>query len=393
MARIVVSSMSPDGAGVGRDDDGRVVFVPGALLDETVEVEVIEEKKRHATARLVTVIDPSPDRIEPTCPMVAAGCGGCDLRHASPSAQHRAKELVVHDALTRIGRLAEVPTLATVALPPDGHRSTVRCVVTGGRAGFRRRRSHQAVAVDVCPVAHPALEELIVDGRYDGCTEVTLRVGARTGERLVLATPTAAAVDVPPDVRVIGADELRAGRRAWYHEQVAGRRWRISARSFFQARADGADALVDAVGEALGRADRTGNLVDLYGGVGLFAGTADWAGPVTLVERSASAVADARVNLADRPVTVRATPVERWRPSPADVVIADPARAGLGARGVDTVAATGADRLVLVSCDAGALGRDAGLLTGAGFELRSVTVVDLFPQTSRLEAVSLFVRG
>ncbi|MDH3707499.1 MAG: TRAM domain-containing protein [Acidimicrobiia bacterium] len=396
MSRIVVSSMSSDGAGVGRDDDGRVVFVPGALLDETIEVEVVEEKKRHATARLVAVIDPSPDRIEPTCPMVAAGCGGCDMRHATPDAQRRIKELVVTDALTRIGRLDDPPAPTTVELAPDGHRSTVRCVVSEGRAGYRRRRSHEALIVDACPVVHPLLEELIVDGRYDGCTEVTLRVGARTGERLVLADPIAAGVHVPPDVVVVGADELRAGRRAWYHEEAAGRQWRISARSFFQARADGADALVTAVDEALGtigEVGRDGHLVDLYGGVGLFAGSLGWQGNITLVERAASAVADARVNLAERSVKVLSSPVEKWRPGPAVAVVADPARKGLGRQGVEQIVGTGALRVVLVSCDAGALGRDAGLLTGAGYRLDRVTLVDLFPQTSRLEAVSRFVLG
>src|SRR5205807_3506345 len=80
-------------------------------------------------------------------------------------------------------------------------------------------------------------------------------------------------VRVPEGVTVVGADDLAAGHRAWIHEEVAGRRWRISAESFFQGRPDGAEALVDAVGGALGDALTDGaTVVDLYCGVGLFAG-------------------------------------------------------------------------------------------------------------------------
>ena len=122
-------------------------------------------------------------------------------------------------------------------------------------------------------MAHPLLDELVADGRFpDG--EVVLRAGARTGERLVVVDGDAPARQVPDGVRVVRAAELAAGTRAWYHEEVAGRRWRISARSFFQARPDGAEALVAAVRAALdGAVPPGGHLVDLYGGVGLFAGT------------------------------------------------------------------------------------------------------------------------
>ena len=191
------------------------------------------------------------------------------------------------------------------------------------------------------------------------------------------------------------AAELSAGRRAWFHEELAGHRWRISARSFFQARPDGAEALVDAVRGApsTARCPPGGHLVDLYGGVGLFAGTLAGDGPVTLVEQSASSVADARVNLAGprrpdragrrRPLGRRAAPTSSspTRPAPASAP-----------RPSAKVAATHAGRLVLVSCDPAALGRDARLLGDAGYDLVSCQLVDLFPHTSHVEVVSRFDR-
>jgi 23S rRNA (uracil1939-C5)-methyltransferase len=222
---------------------------------------------------------------------------------------------------------------------------------------------------------------------------VTLRAGARTGERLVVADPSAEGVVVPAGVAVIGTDELRAGRRAWFHEAVAGRTWRVSADSFFQARPDGAEALVETVtAEVAAHASDAGTMVDLCGGVGLFAGTVGADRSVVLVERNRSAVADAAVNLADLDVRIVRSSFEGWRPSRADVVVADPARRGLGKEGVAAAAATGARLVVLVSCDPASLGRDAGLFTKAGFEPTTSTVIDLFPQTSHVEVVTGFIR-
>jgi 23S rRNA (uracil1939-C5)-methyltransferase len=215
-----------------------------------------------------------------------------------------------------------------------------------------------------------------------------LRVGARTGERMVVVGPTATGVSAPPDAIVVGEDQLRSGRRAWIHEEAAGRRWRISAGSFFQASPEGAEALIAAARAEIGEGGH--RLVDLCCGVGLFAGALGAGRSVVGVERSAAAVADARANLADRDARLIKVALARWRPSAADVVVADPARSGLGAAAVRAVAATGADRCVLVSCDPGALGRDAALLHEAGYDHVRSTVIDLFGHTSHIEVVSGF---
>ena len=115
-----------------------------------------------------------------------------------------------------------------------------------------------------------------------------------------------------------------------------------------------------------------------------------WA--VTAVEGARSAVTDARANLRDLDVRVIRGDAMKWTARNADLVVADPSRNGLGRGGVDVVAATGARRVILVSCDPASLGRDAGLLRDAGYELTSVTPVDLFPHTSHIEVVSIFDR-
>jgi 23S rRNA (uracil1939-C5)-methyltransferase len=389
------------GAALARRDDGQIVLVDDALPGELVEVTI---GRRHGADRgtVVRIVEPSPDRIAPRCPHVADRCGGCDLATLGHEAQVAAKVELVADSLRRLGRWREPAVHAGAALDPWGFRTTLRLAVSNGRAGLRRSASNEVVELDRCLVAHPRLDELIVDGRFAGASYVTLRVGAATGERLALVSPTRADVSLPDDVRVVGADELGAGgdpvTDAWIHDDVAGRRWRISAGSFFQTRADGAAALVDVVhAMAADVLDRgTGVLVDAYSGVGLFAGAllvhrAGWR--TVTAENDRSSVADARVNLADLDARIVETSVDRLRAPRADLVVADPSRAGLGPDGAAVIASTRAERIVLVSCDPAAAGRDVGLLKSRGYRPIESIVVDLFPHTHHTEVVTRFDRA
>jgi len=394
---LVVDQLVAGGEGLARPVDRPVVFVRGTLPGERVRARLVEVHRGYRRAELLSVETPSPVRVEPPCPSVVRGCGGCDLQHAVPGSQPGLKAAMVVDALRRIAHIEEPLVEAGPALPATGFRTTVRAAVDGGRMGFRRHRSHEVVVTDTCLVAHPLVDEVVRHGRFGDASEVTVRVGAATGERLVVVDPFAQDVVVPDDVAVIGADELRAGRRSWIHEEVLGRRWRISARSFFQTRPDGAAALADAVTRAAGDALRGARVVDAYSGVGLLSAAVLGAegapaASVVAVERSASSATDAKVNLSDLHARVVRSGVERWRPSRADVVVADPSRAGLGRQGVDVLHATRAPLLVLVSCDMAALGRDTALLTERGFRLERAELVDLFPHSHHVEVVSRFAR-
>src|SRR5690606_11844714 len=159
--------------------------------------------------------------------------------------------------------------------------------------------------------------------------ELTLRVSAATGE-LTARWDRGTVTGLPPTVA--------SDPRAALHETVAGHSFRVSAGSFFQSGPAAAELLVDAVRRAAPELDRAGRVVDLYAGVGLFAvAAAPLARHVVTVETSRSAVADCRVNLAGRDARIEHGQAQRWRPDrglDVDVVIADPARSGLGRPGV-----------------------------------------------------------
>jgi 23S rRNA (uracil1939-C5)-methyltransferase len=420
-----VTGVAVGGEGVAHEASGRVVFVAGGLPGERVSARVVSEARRHARAVVVDVVEAAPERVAPPCPFVAAGCGGCGWQHADLRAQRALKVDMVIDALRRVGGVAAPTVDPGPFLPATGYRTTLRGVADGdGRFALRRHHSHELVAVPACLVAHPLVAEVLAAGRFPPGAGVTVRAGARTGERLVVvdlpgAGPdlepapelvpelapdgaglhvgesdgdAAVQVDVPEGVRVVTGAELAAGTRAWLHEEVAGVRLRVSARSFFQAGPEGAEALVAAVAEAAGPVGDGDRFADLYGGVGLFAATLAGGARIEVVEASASSAADARVNLQALDARVVRSDVARWHPRRMDVVVADPPRAGLGRAGVRAVVASRSPRLVLVSCDAGAFGRDTALLRKAGYGLASSTLVDVFPHTPHVEVVSRFTR-
>jgi 23S rRNA (uracil1939-C5)-methyltransferase len=247
------------------------------------------------------------------------------------------------------------------------------------------------VALASCAIAHPSLEAAVVESRVEGADEVSLRISVASGACTALVSwPAGRRSGRPPRFPAgvaVGAD-------AALSEVVAGCELRVSASSFFQSGPAAAELLVEAVRIAGGvELVAARSVVDAYGGVGLFAATVvPPSARVVVVESSPSACADARHNLdPDRSEVVQAA-VERWAPTTADLVIADPARAGLGADGAVAIAATSAGVVVLVSCDPVAAARDIRLLVGHGYRLESCSVLDVFPQTHHVETVARLVR-
>jgi 23S rRNA (uracil1939-C5)-methyltransferase len=201
------------------------------------------------------------------------------------------------------------------------------------------------------------------------------------------AEPADSVSGLPVDVG-LNSDEL-------VHESISGQTFQISASSFFQSSPQAASALVEATRRALGDVNSWGDgpLVDAYCGVGLFATTVFPADRhVIAIESNPSACADARVNVAGRDIKIVQVPVEEWQSVEAAVVVADPARDGLRAGGVQVLTATKASVIVLISCDPASLGRDARLLNEQHYRLEYSEVLDLFPHTHHVEVVSRFVR-
>ncbi len=379
-----VDRVAAGGDGLGTAPDGRVVFVGGSLPGDHVSIEVTQTKKQFFRGRITDVLTPAPDRVEPPCIHVGQGCGGCDWQHISVDRQRQLRVDLVRDAVRRIAKIDDLDISHGPELPANGYRTTVRAAVAQGNGGFRMRRSNRVLVPEHCLVAHPSIDELLTTVDFGGAEEVVLRVGARTGEALVHVVSGASDLELPDGV-VLSTPDVPAA----ISEIVNGHRFQISGPSFFQCRPDGAETMVALVAEAMGSVQ--GPLVDAYAGVGLFGATLGVDRPLTSVEVAPSSVADSKQNLPDHAVIVE-MPVEHWTPTPASVVIADPARAGLGSEGAGVLAATGAEVIALVSCDVASMARDVALLSDLGYRPDWAKVVDLFGHTSHVEVVTRLVR-
>jgi 23S rRNA (uracil1939-C5)-methyltransferase len=382
MPVVTAEKMAAGGDAIARLDDGRVVFVRGALPGERVRVDVHTSKRDFAKGEMIEVVEPGEGRVVPPCPALAGGCGGCGWQHIEPVHQLRWKADIVRDALRRTARLDDAQVELAGAVPPWAYRTTMRfAVAPDGRVGIRAASSHRVVRLDECLVAHPAINSLLPSLRVRGAEEATVRVSDATGECTLLLSEPGATVTGAPDHVVVGP----AGS---LHETVAGASLRVSAPSFFQSGPAAAELLVHEVRRACGDHLDGSPWLDAYGGVGLFAATLG--GPATVVESSRSACADARVNVPQ--ATVECTPFEKWAPAAFGLAVVDPARTGLGREAADVLATTEASRIVLVSCDPVAMARDTALLVEHGYSHRGSRVLDLFPHTPHVEVVTVLDR-
>ena len=387
--QVRIEKVVAEGDGFGHLQDGRVIFVEGGLPGELVVAKVLKQSKDYARGVVTEVLEASEQRVGPPCEYVAQGCGGCDLQHASVALQRQIKFDIVRESLIRLGKIVDpdVRLYESGELPVVAARTTLRVAGAPRGVGFRQRRSHDVVPIERCLVAHPSLNELLPKMRLDGAEECVVRVGVASGERMAWAEPADSVSGLPSDVG-LNSDAL-------VHESISGQTFQISASSFFQSSPQAATALVEATQRALGDVNSwgAGPVVDAYCGVGLFATTVFPADrQVIAIESNPSACADARVNVAGRDIEIVQAPVEEWSPVEAAVVVADPARDGLRAGGVDVLTATNAQVIVLISCDPASLGRDARLLNEKNYRLEYSEVLDLFPHTHHVEVVSRFVR-
>jgi len=367
----------------------KTLFVTGGLPEETVEVEIYDDRKDLARARVVNVIEASPHRVAQPNANYESEAGGMQWRHIASEQQGLFKTEIVRDALTRIAKQPEAKITFKGSVPAFGYRTTMRMPVVDGRAGQYVSKSSETVAVDDCAIANPLLEELIIDGRFGDATEVRLRVGTSSKERLAWITGGKKDPILPEDVVV-----TRNGRKAFVHEDVLGSTFQISARAFFQSGPEAAELLTTTVAAHVPQAKR---ILDAYSGIGVLGGiiAKQHDAQLIAIEQDGASVNDAKVNLAEVDTKLILGEVAAVRPGDVelpDVIIADPARSGLGPSASRALASLQAERIILVSCDPASLARDVNLLTKQHYVLQEVDVLDLFPQTPHVETVSVFIK-
>ncbi len=437
-----IDSLAYGGEAVGRyaSPDGKqfVLFVSKAAPGEVVRARVRRLRRRHGEADVVAVEQASPDRVEPRCPHVAQGCGGCSWQHIDYQAQLAAKQGLVRDSLERLGGFRDLPLRPIIAATsPWYFRNKMQFAFhpLGGLGLHVGGAWDRIFTLETCLLQSALSVEIVKTARafvlehgvslYDPRTkqgflrELVIRNSVATGEIMVgivttdgpQAVVTAlgrhiAALDaritsvlhaVSPGVSdaapILRTNVLHGN--ATITEATRGLKFQIALTTFFQTNTAQAEQLVDLVREQAGPGGGVG--IDLYCGVGLFslalASQCETVAGIEIVSASIEAarqnaelnhIENATFHVGDARTALPEVLAARGTPR---VFVLDPPRAGAGGKVMRRIARSTPERIVYVSCNPTTLARDLGELGPFGYRITNVQPVDLFPQTYHVETV------
>ncbi|MCT2532562.1 hypothetical protein N2488_05140 [SAR92 clade bacterium H231] len=430
-----IVDLSHDGRGVGRIDD-KACFVQGALPNETIEFRYTNRKRNYDEARITKVVQPSPGRVEPGCKHFSR-CGGCSLQHLDHQQQVEFKQQQLLDSLSRGGMQAET-VLPPISAPPWGYRRRARLAVQRAKdgkflVGFRNAGSRRIEPITQCPVLTEPLPRAVAllpvwlsylpsDIRV---FEVELISGDNSIAIAVEASRFPADEEVPAMLDSL-VKEAQGPVQLW---------WKAGKQERFSRLDSGTDNLCFAVTDDISLRFEPGQFIQVNGqinremvaqmlsllpehggtAVDLYCGTGNLSLPLTqrfdrvvgfeglpvLVQDAAD---NARFNnidnvefaVADLSRGVGLTHIGLAEPadsdSSIDLIVLDPPRNG--AAGVmPWVSLSGAKQVIYISCHPSTMVRDAAVLSAAGYSLKSVGVMDMFPHTTHIEAMALFEKN
>jgi 23S rRNA (uracil1939-C5)-methyltransferase len=425
-----VESLAYGGKGVARRN-GYVVFVSGGLPGDRVTAEVTKAKRGYAEASAKEILRESPDRVPPRCDHGGEPCPGAPWQGLAYEEQLRHKQTQVEDALVRLGGL-EGFELDPIEPAVERWRYRNKLEYSFGERdgevvlGFHARgRWDLIVDAEDCQLAsernNARRNELRDWARSEGLPaydkrrrqgvlrNLVIREGRRTGQLQSRLVTSPVEIPRPPvDLHTIvegpGSDTdgpTGALGAEYLEEDLCGLRFRISHRAFFQTNTEMAERLYGIAADLAGL-DGSERVYDLFCGIGTLGLTlSKQAGEVWGIEIVPDAIVDAEENArrngienarfraGDARKEIRPLLEEAGRP---DLVVVDPPRAGLSKKIVRRVIECEAPRIVYVSCNPTTLAPNAAQLAEAGYRLRRVKPVDMFPQTPHIECVALLER-
>jgi 23S rRNA (uracil1939-C5)-methyltransferase len=361
--------------------DGLTVFVALAAAGDLAKVRLTEVKGKTAFAEIESVIEPSPDRTVPPCPYFGA-CGGCDFQQMKYPAQLAAKVGIIRDCVHRIAKIEWDDEISIIPSPLEfGYRLRAQWHVnTKERAiGYFRRDTRDLVDIQKCIVLAPELNDELEALRRE------LPWGTFFSDKLQMdaALGSDGRVSIHSEELAEPAEEIEVA--------AAGEKFRFLANSFFQGNRVLVDKLVEtAIGDPAGK-----RALDLYCGVGLFTlPLAQRFETVTGVEESYDSVEFAKRNAANAKlgnVEFRTESVRHYLSnvveSDLDFVLLDPPRAGTEKDTIMNLIRLKPRHVSYVACEPSILARDLKRFVESGYEIQSITALDMFPQTHHVEAV------
>lgn len=439
-----ITSISNEGLGVGRAEDGRAVFVPMTAAGDICRVKILKVKSSYAYGKIEEIITASSDRKESDC-SVFGKCGGCCFRHISYESELAAKESFIKDAFTRIGKLS--PRFLPIVKNENIYRYRNKAQYPLGKdkegqavCGFYAPKSHRIVPCWDCMLQPAVFSEIVAfimnfisenklsvynETEHKGVLRhICIRQGHYSGEICVVIVakrkipemqkmakaikeqfPAVKGVVLninKEDTNVIfGEEEIVLAGVKEITDTMCGNAIKISPKSFYQVNTPMAERLYEIAKEFAQPKGK--NIADIYCGIGTIGlSMAKEAKSIAGVEIVESAVQNAKKNAelngfdnaefycADAD---SAAEILRKAGVKPDVIILDPARKGCDRKVLEEMAEFGADRIVMISCNPATAARDCGVLEELGYGCDVVRGVDLFSGTSHVECVVLMSRS
>ena len=445
IVKLNILSLSSEGSGVGKTQEGITIFVPDTAVGDELMVRIVKVQKTYAFGKIEEIISPSADRITPTC-KVGTKCGGCVYCHISYRAELSAKEQRVKDAIERIAKLSipvmpivstgEVTRYRNKAMIPAGVDKDGNIIM-----GFYSKHSHRIIESDDCtlqPLCFLKATEILKnflkkhnisiynEAAHKGLfRHLYLRIAEKTHELMITLVingkelpkpeelvenfkselPTLKSVVLNTNCEdtnvVLGKKSRTLFGDGYITDELCSLKFKISPQSFYQVNRKGAELLYSKAAEY---ADLKGGevLLDLYCGTGTIGlSMAHKAKSLIGVEIVAKAIEDAKENAKANGIdnarficgdAAKAAETLKGEGLTPDVIIIDPPRKGCDKSLIKTISDMNPKRVVYVSCDPATLARDLAHFAELGFVAHEVTPVDMFPRTSHVEAVVLLQR-
>ena len=421
LPEVRIEDLGHDGRGVGKVD-GFTVFIPGALPGELIRARMYKKKKRYGEAILEEIIDSSPQRQDPPCP-VYPECGGCQLQHMIYSYQMEFKKERVFQVLQRIGETEKIPPPGLFPSPREWkYRNKGTYHLQENRAGFYSRQSREVIGHRECllqPDGANRLKRMVEDmwreGVLRGGKNFTIRTSFSKNSFLLLFDSRMRSQE---DWRDIG-EKLqknlpgltgiywgdmrdRRGKTVWgrgyIQEEMGGLSYFLRPHSFFQINPEQREVLLQRAEEHL-RLSGQEVVLDLYCGAGVFSlPLSAQAAEILGVELDPEAIKEGRRQareMGKRNLRFYEGAVEdilSQLPEGLDRILLDPPREGCKPEALAAMGEKGAERIVYISCNPATLARDIKYLQPLGYRLVDVDIVDMFPQTYHIECIAVLSR-
>ena len=394
---VKIDRLDHQGRGIAKVNNV-TTFIPNALINEVVDINIIEKKKKYNIGKVNRYVEKSNDRIEPVCKYFNL-CGGCDLMHMSYNNQLLFKENKIKNIIERYTNI-NIDKVQKILYSKELYYRNKVLFKVNKNIGFYDKKSYNIVPIDNCLISSKKINEIL--DILNTCNLNNIKqIMVRTNEKdtLVVIYSDFVSTEIIDKLKnncsIIKYNkkyEIISGKD-YIIDEIGGYNFIISPDSFYQVNRNTIKILYDKVLEYL-NPTKSDKILDLYSGTGTIGiYVSKYVKSVLSIEINESANKDAlknkelnHINNIEFICDDVANEIDKIKDM--DSIIIDPPRSGLDNKTIEYLKKIKSKKIVYVSCDPMTLARDLEKLSDV-YEIKEITPVDMFPNTSHVECVCI----